>query len=201
MPDEFLKLIRFVVAGQTAEVRRLLESTPSLATSAAPAGASRGNPRPFFFASIGHYLYQGDTALHMAAAAHQRDIAELLIAHGADVNARNRMGTQPLHYAADANHRNADAAAQADTIGYLVAAGADPNAVCKRGVAPLHRAVRTRSSSAVRALLAAGANPGKKNRNGSTPQQLAKWTTGKSGSGSALARAEQTEIVKLLGGR
>jgi ankyrin repeat protein len=195
MADDLLSLIRLVIAGKTAEARRALQATPSLATTAAQEGATRGAPRPFFFASIGHYLYQGDTALHMAAAAHQRDMVELLMAHGADVHAKNRMGAQPLHYAADGN-RNPNA--QADTIRVLVAAGADPNAVCKRGVAPLHRAVRTRSSAAVRALLAAGANPRKKNGNGSTPQQLAKWTTGKSGSGSARARHEQAEIIRVL---
>jgi hypothetical protein len=195
MADDLLSLIRLVIAGKTAEARRALQATPSLATTAAQEGATRGAPRPFFFASIGHYLYQGDTALHMAAAAHQRDMVELLMAHGADVHAKNRMGAQPLHYAADGD-RNPNA--QADTIRVLVAAGADPNAVCKRGVAPLHRAVRTRSSAAVRALLAAAANPRKKNGNGSTPQQLAKWTTGKSGSGSARARHEQAEIIRVL---
>lgn len=199
MPDGFLTFIRLVVAGKTADVSRLLDRTPALAAESAKSGATRGNPRPFFFASIHHYLYQGDTALHVAAAAHQRQIMDLLIAHGANVHARNRMGATPLHYAADASHKNADV--QADTIACLIAAGADPNAVCKRGVAPLHRAVRTRSSAAVRALLAAGADPRKKNGNGSTPRQLARWTTGKSGSGSALARAEQAKIIELLSGR
>jgi len=199
MSDELLPFIRLVVAGKTAEVRRLLEATPSLATMATRAGATRGDPRPFFFTSIRHYLYAGDTALHMAAAASHPDMVELLIAHGADVHARNRMGAAPLHYGADANHKDPDA--QAATVRALIAAGADPNAVCKRGVAPLHRAVRTRSSAAVRALLDAGANPRKKNGNGSTPQQLAKWTTGKSGSGSTLAHAEQAIIIKLLSGR
>ncbi|HEX4565274.1 MAG TPA: ankyrin repeat domain-containing protein [Vicinamibacterales bacterium] len=195
MADDLLSLIRLVVAGKKAEAGRILQATPSLATTAAQEGATRGDPRPFFFATIGHYLYQGDTALHIAAAAHQRDIVELLVAHGADVHAKNRMGAEPIHYAADGN---ANPDAQADTIRALVAAGADPNAVCKRGVAPLHRAVRTRSAAAVRALLAAGANPRKKNGNGSTPQQLAKWTTGKSGSGSARARHEQAEIIRAL---
>jgi ankyrin repeat protein len=42
--------------------------------------------------------------------------------------------------------------------GFLVARGADPDALDKDGVAPLHRAVRTRSTGAVAALLAAGAD-------------------------------------------
>jgi hypothetical protein len=191
-----LTFIRLVVAGKTADVRRLLEASPSLALEAAGAGATREDARPFFFTSIRHYMYAGDTPLHMAAAAYQRSIAELLVASGAAVSARNRMGATPLHYAADGNHWNPDA--QAATIEYLLSAGADPNVVCKRGVTPLHRAVRTRSSAAVRALLAGGANPRQKNGNGSTPRQLATWTTGKGGSGSARAKSEQREIIRLL---
>ena len=74
-------------------------------------GATREDASAFFFTEIAHYLYAGDTALHMAAAAFRRPVAELLVAHGADCRARNRRGAEPLHYAADANHW--DPAAQA----------------------------------------------------------------------------------------
>ena len=106
------------------------------------------------------------------------------------------MGAMPLHYAADTNHWNPGA--QAETIAFLISAGADPNDTDRRSVTPLHRAVRTRSSAAVRALLTGGADPRKKNGNGSTPLQLAKWTTGRGGSGSAQGRTEQAEIIRLL---
>jgi hypothetical protein len=196
MADELLTFIHLIVGGKTADVRRLLEATPSLALAAARVGATRQGARPFFFTSIRHYLYAGDTALHMAAAAYQRDIAELLIAHGADVHARNRLGATPLHYAADTNRW--DPAAQAETIALLVSAGADPNATNRLGVAPLHRAVRSRSAAAVKALIACGADPKKTNKSGSTPLFLAQRTTGKSGSGSARAREQQAEIIRLL---
>ncbi len=42
----------------------------------------------------------GDTALHIAAAAYRTDLAQRLVAAGADVRARNRRGAEPLHYAA-----------------------------------------------------------------------------------------------------
>src|SRR5215472_5072850 len=135
--DEFLTFMRLVVAGKTAEVRMRLKTTPQLAVTAARMGASRGNPRPFFFTSIRHYLYAGDTALHMAAAAYQLEIVEFLIAHGADVHARNRLGATPLHYAADMNRRDADG--QTRTIACLISAGADPNVTNRLGVTPLHR--------------------------------------------------------------
>lgn len=194
-PD-LVAVIRLIIKGDAAGVRRAVAADATLATRAVKEGATRASPRPFFFASIRHYLYAGDTALHMAAAAYRGEVAKLLIAHGADVHAKNRLGASPLHYAADTNHWNP--AAQAETITCLISAGADPNAPNRLGVTPLHRAVRTRSSAAVKALLDGGADPRKKNGKGSTPLQLAKWTTGRGGSGSARARAEQAEIVRLL---
>jgi ankyrin repeat protein len=194
--DELLSFVRFVVAGRTAEVSRLLETSPSLATAVAGTGATRGDAGAHFFATIRHYWYAGDTALHMAAASFQRQIAEILVTHGAQVGARNRHGATPLHYAADTNHWDPDA--QADTIAYLLSVGADPNAMSRLGVAPLHRAVRTRSSAAVRTLLGRGAAPRLKNGNGSTPLHIAVQTTGRGGSGSHRARLEQGEIIRLL---
>src|SRR5439155_16796505 len=119
---------------------------------------------------------------------------------GADVRARNRRGAQPLHYAADGIPGSAhwDPKAQRNTVVALLEAGADPNAVDKGGVMPLHRAVRNRCAAAVRALIEGGADVGRPNGSGSTPIQLAHWTTGRSGSGSSIAKAEQKVIVRLL---
>lgn len=191
-----LDFIRVVVDGDLDEVSKHLAVRPALATDASEVGATRQDASTFFFDEIAHYLYAGDTALHMAAAAFRRPVAELLIAHGADCRARNRRGAQPLHYAADANRR--EPAAQAETLTYLISVGADPNAVDNAGVAPLHRAVRTRSLAAVRALLDGGANSRQPNKAGSTPLHLAVQTTGRGGSGSLQAREEQAGIVRLL---
>ena len=60
----------------------------------------------FFFTDIAHYLYQGDTALHMAAAAFRRPVAECLVAHGADVNVEDGYGMTPLMIALEANNKN-----------------------------------------------------------------------------------------------
>jgi ankyrin repeat protein len=193
-PD-FLEFIHLVVAGDTEGVARRLKAAPGLAMMASPVGASRQEAPAFFFTAIAHYLYGGDTALHMAAAAFSRPIAELLMSHGADCRARNRRGAQPLHYAADGRR---DPRAQADVIEFLISKGADPNAVDKTGVAPLHRAVRKRSLAAVRALLDGGADPRKPNKSGSTPLHLAVQNTGASGSGSDAAHEQQEEIIKLL---
>jgi hypothetical protein len=199
MPREksaFLEFVRQVVKGDLDEVSRRLAASPPLATAPAEAGATRRGTPDFFFTEIAHYLYAGDTALHLAAAAFRRPVAELLVAHGADCHARNRRGARPLHYAADTNHW--EPAAQAETIAYLLSVGADANALDRSGVAPLHRAVRTRSLPAVRALLDGGADPRAPNRAGSTPLHVAVRTTGRGGSGSEHARRQQACIIRLL---
>ena len=196
MTVPLLEFVRLVVDGDVNETSRRLAGTPGLATAASSVGASRQESSTFFFANIKHYMYAGDTALHMAAAAFKRSIAEMLVRHGADCRARNRRGAEPLHYAADANHW--DPAAQADTIGYLISAGADPNAVDDSGVAPIHRAVRTRSLLAVKALLDGGASVSQPNKSGSTPLYLAEHGSGRSGSGTPEAREQQAAIIRLL---
>jgi hypothetical protein len=196
MKSVFLDFVRLVVNGDVDEVSRRLAANPAMATERAEVGATRYGARDFFFTGIAHYLYAGDTALHMAAAAFRRPLAELLVAHGADWRAKNRRGAQPLHYAADANRW--EPRAQAEIIAYLLSVGADPDALDKSGVAPLHRAVRTRSLPAVRTLLDGGANPRAPNKAGSTPLHLAVQTTGRGGSGSHHARHQQAGIIRLL---
>src|SRR5690349_4809635 len=48
-----------------------------------------------------HWLYRGDTPLHLAAARRQYEAVRALLAAGAPVNAVNRRGAAALHYACD----------------------------------------------------------------------------------------------------
>ena len=182
----FLEFIRCIVNGNNDEVARLVKIDPSLATKSADAGATAQDPATYYFAEISHYLYRGDTALHMAAAAFQRPIGEFLVEQGADLRARNRRGAEPLHYASDTNHW--DPVAQAGMISFLASKGADLNSRDKNGVTPLHRAVRTRSLPAVQALLDSGVDPMLRNSSGSTPLHLAVQNTGRGGSGTDHAK-------------
>jgi hypothetical protein len=203
MPDSSSPLRQFVFAileGDAPSVAQRLAALPELARARFDEGASRQQAQKFFLPSIGRYIIAGDTALHIAAAAHNVDIVHALIRAGADVRAGNRFGDQPLHAAAvgQPNSPAWNPAAQVATIEALIQAGADPNAADMRGVTPLHKAVRTRSADAVRALLDRGADPSLPNKSGSTPLVLARYTTGWPGSGSPAARAQQQEILRLL---
>ncbi len=185
-------LIDAICVHDVAKTSRLLAASPDLARARAADDV--------FLESIGHYLYGGDTALHIAAAAYQREIADELIANGADPRASNRRGAQPLHYAADGvpGSQSWDPAAQAATIAALIEAGADPDATDKSGVTPLHRAVRCRCAAGVKALLAGGADARHPNGNGSTALDMARTNSGRGGSGTAESKSQQNEIVQLL---
>src|SRR5947209_5113287 len=177
-----------------AKVRKLLTADAGLATRLID------KPR-LYQSAIVHWIYAGDTALHLAAAGHRVEIVGLLLAAGADPNAaRNHRRSGPLHYAADGFVSGPawDAGRQVKTIRRLLDAGADVNAPDKNGATPLHRAVRTRCAAAVKCLLEAGADPTLKNKPGSTPFHLAVQNTGRGGSGSDEARAAQKEIIEVF---
>jgi hypothetical protein len=197
---ELLALFGAIASRDRTEIAQRLDSSLSLASRPIRSAARRHDAETYFLAAISHYVYAGDTALHLAAAAYQTELAESLVARGADVRARNRRGAEPLHYAADGGPEaeHWDPAAQRAVIDYLVTAGADPNALDASGVAPLHRAVRNRCSAAAGALIDNGADPLLRNKKGSTPLHLAVQNTGKSNSGTDACRDEQRRLIALL---
>ena len=194
------KLVEAIVEGDSDAVSRLLEASPELARARFQEGATRQAEKPFFLDRIRRYIWRDDTALHIAAAGYQAETVRRLISERADIRARNRHGDEPLHAAAVGapGSPNWNPARQKETLVALIEAGADPNCVNKSGVTPLHRAVRTRCAAAVRVLLERGADPERGNKNGSTPMVLARMNTGRGGSGSPEAKAQQQEIIQLL---
>ena len=192
-----------ISAGEDRVAFQLLDATPDLAVARLVVGATRAMAAEFFLADCGAYMYAGHTALHVASAACNREFSRRLVGAGAEVQAKNRRGAEPLHEAVNGGpgSHGGDPARQAAMIVYLIDAGADPDAVAAGGVTPLHRAVRNRCANAVRTLLDAGADPNRPNNNGSTAIMLASWTTGRGGSGSPEAKAEQDKILSILNAR
>lgn len=187
-------LLVAIAVGDRTLARAILDAAPLLVKARLACGDE------FFIAECHAHVYEGDTALHAAAFAYDRELARDLVERGADIRARNRRGAEPLHAAVmgEPGAANWDPTRQRAVIEYLVDAGADPNAAALGGVTPLHRAVRNRCSAAVEALLRAGANPRSANDHGSTPSDLARWTTGRGGVGSSTAKLEQRIIIDLL---
>ena len=202
--DALMAFLRLIAADDGPAIAATLGDRPELAmASLRVQGASRQQAADYFFTEIAHYVYRGDTALHVAAAASAAPLVRELVATGAAVDARNRRGATPLHYAGDGGPGAPrwDPLAQAGTVTALVSFGADPDAVDKNGTTPLLRAVRNRCATAVSALLDGGADPLATNAKGSTAMDLAAWTTGRGGSGSPAAREQQEQIVALLTAR
>jgi Ankyrin repeats (many copies) len=195
-----MTFVRAIAQGDQARASALLAAAPELALARLAVGATRQDAEEYYLDEIDHYVYRGDTALHIAAAAWEACNVRELVNAGAIAAATNRRGAGPLHYAVDGNPGSVrwNPVSQQETVLCLVELGADPNAVDKNGTTPLHRAVRNRCAAAVRALLEVGADPKASNGSGSTAMQLARWTTGRGGSGSADARAQQEEILGLL---
>jgi len=185
-------LLAAIVADDRNRVADLVKRDPSLAKQLT------GKPQ-LYRSKIFHWIYAGDTALHLAAAGYRVEIIQVLLKAGADPNASaNHRGSSPLHYAADGyvNGPAWDAKRQVKAIQALIGVGANVNLQDKNGATPLHRAVRTRCAEAVQYLLKAGGDPLLKNKPGSTPFHLAVQNTGRGGSGAPIAKKEQRQIIE-----
>jgi hypothetical protein len=184
-------LLQAILDDDRVTAQNLLTADPALVNA-------RITEARFYDQKIFHWLYVGDTALHLAAAGYRVEIVKVLLAAGNDPNASiNHRNSSPLHYAADGYIIGPawDPKRQVQTIECLLSAGADVNAQDKNGATPLHRAVRTRCALAVHFLLKAGSDPRIKNKPGSTAFHLAVQNTGRGGSGTDEARTAQHEII------
>jgi len=141
-----LSLFEACAAGEVERVERLVE-------------ADRG--------SIDTFSSDGWTPLHLASFFGHTKIVEMLLAQGADVNARSRNhnGNTPLHAALAANHKM--------VAGLLIGQGADVNAADAAGWRPLHLAASNNNLDAIKALIAQGADVLAGNGEGRTPLSLA----------------------------
>ncbi len=88
--------------------------------------------------------------LHSAVSRRQTLIAEALLAHGANVNARQQAGVTPLHQAAHNGH--------AEMVKLLLAHGADVHASMDDGQTPLSMALETGNAEAIDLLREHGAS-------------------------------------------
>src|SRR5580698_2123385 len=114
-------ILTAIVDDDRARVGKLVKSDPRLATGLIATAR-------LYQSKIVHWIYVGDTALHLAAAGYRVEIVKLLLAAGADPNAAgNHRQSNPLHYAADGyiNGPAWNPKRQVKTLGVLLDAGAD----------------------------------------------------------------------------
>jgi len=142
----------------------------------------------------------GETPLHLAAFNGHRDVAEVLLANNANVDAKDNHGNTPLHWAAANGHKDVaelllanNAAVNAkgnggatplhaavfkgykDVVQLLLASKADVNAKADDGTTPLLSAVMGHKEDVVELLLANNAEVNARNNNGATPLYIAAY--------------------------
>jgi len=103
-----------------------------------------------------------DISIHDAAYDGNIEAVQHHIAAGTDVNAKNKYGLTPLHYAANK-----------EIAELLIAEGADVNAKDDNGSTPLHGAAVGGSKEVGKLLIAKGADVNAKQKGGGTPLDLA----------------------------
>ncbi|MCZ7647258.1 MAG: ankyrin repeat domain-containing protein [Planctomycetota bacterium] len=136
----------------------------------------------------------GMTPLHYAARKLNAAMAKLLLAFGAEVDARTEHEESPLYVACDV--RAAEPKAQRKVLETLRKAGAKLDGANFRRVTPLHVAVRARSVAAVEFLLRHGAQvDAEDSGRGSTPLRRAVTNTG---AGGTKGRTDEALRIALL---
>lgn len=188
------KMITAIIENDTRAVKKLLQLDAGLATRFFRSAR-------LYDSTIFHWIYVGDTLLHLAAAGYRVEIVRLLLGSGADPNAaNNHRRSSPLHYAADGFITGPawDAKRQVETVRCLLHKMSDIHLQDMNGATPLHRAVRTQCAAAVKCLLGAGSDPTIRNKSGSTPFHLAVQNTGRGGTGAPAAVRAQREIIKAF---
>lgn len=112
----------------------------------------------------------GRTPLHHAAIEGRVEVAERLLAAGADVNARDNWQRTPLHVGIYEEPLVID---HLPVVSRLVAAGANVNAGDNTGDTPLHMAATFGETEVARMLIANGAEVNARNDRGDTPLHAA----------------------------
>ena len=130
----------------------------------------------------------GRTPLCFAAMKGHKEVAELLIANGADV--KDDVGRTPLHGAANQG--------QTEIAELLIANGADVNAKKDHGHTPLHGAILYQHKEVVELLITAGADVNADEGTGWTPLHIAAGLNADLQRYGGLSAEGHKEIAELL---
>lgn len=131
----------------------------------------------------------GATVVHMAAMANDPVYLKSLLDHGASPDTPHGVTQAPPLDAALMNPEDA-------AFELLLAHHADPNRADRLGNTPLHVAAKVHKTRCILQLLAAGADPARRNQQGATFQTY--FNIGPAGGLNPAARAEHEQVEQWL---
>ena len=179
--NEWTQLHWAAAADDGEAVRRLLELGAALNITDKGDGSDfsdQGNKR---FKLLGKeqdgWKNTGDTPLVVAVGFNSAVAVSVLLANGAEVNAKGKDGRTPLHFAAGDN--------RAEIAKLLIENGAGINAKNNKGATPLHWAAWANAAEVAELLIDKGAEVNVKGEGGNTPLHSA-------------ARGNAAEVAKML---
>ncbi|MDQ7826207.1 MAG: ankyrin repeat domain-containing protein [Candidatus Eremiobacteraeota bacterium] len=150
-------LVNALLRGKSSNGKRTIVATPLYF-------AVRSD-RPEFvrilLASGADVSIKADNGLVPLHCAKSKEVAELLISKGTDINARDKEGWTLLHYAADSGCK--------EVAEFLISKGVDVNERDDQGVSPLFYAVGSDRREVAELLISKGADTGARDKKGVTP--------------------------------
>ncbi|MEM7362197.1 MAG: ankyrin repeat domain-containing protein [Bacteroidota bacterium] len=105
------------------------------------------------------------TPLHLAACFNSKEVAEILVQYGANIEAKDEYEKTPLHWSAENNSK--------EVAKILIQHNANIDAKDDLGETPLHNAAEDNSTEVARLLINAGADKNAKDNNNKTPLDCA----------------------------
>ena len=160
--DRFTRLVQFFIAvriGDVSQVQAYLADDAALVNI--HERWDEATAQQHGLSLVSHF-----TALHRAAYNGDARLAELLLRHDADIEARTRHDETPLHVAT-AVYRPA-------LVEQLLRSGADPNSTAAHGLTALHYAAIRNRGALAQLLLQAGADPSLRDQHGRSPRDWAR---------------------------